>query len=330
MKETTYIFSNGSLRRKDNTICFETENNKKYLPIEHIKEIFIFGEVDINKRLIGYLSQKEIILSYFNYYGYYMGSFYPRKHYNSGFMILKQSLKYNDKTERLRIAKKFVKGAVKNCLKILKYYNRRNKNLKNKIDVIEEIKSDINKQQEISTLMSVEAAIKKEYYDAFNKIVNNEKFKFEKRSKRPPKDYINTLISFGNSLIYTYVLNEIYKTHLDPRIGFLHTTNYRRFTLNLDIAEIFKPVIGDRTIFKVINKNIITEDDFDKDTNGIILKENGKKRFIEKIEKRLKQTIKHSNLKKRVSYRRLIRLELYKLQKHVMNEKSYKPFVMDW
>ncbi|MDY6970282.1 MAG: CRISPR-associated endonuclease Cas1, partial [Spirochaetota bacterium] len=149
-------------------------------------------------------------------------------------------------------------------------------------------------------------------------------------SKRPPKDYINALISFANSMIYTGVLSEIYQTHLDPRIGYLHTTNFRRFTLNLDVAEIFKPVIGDRTIFSVLNKNIISENDFDKDLNGIMLNEKGKRKFLQHYEERLKQTIKHSKMNKNVSYRRLMRLELYKLEKHLIGEEEYKPFVMDW
>ena len=131
-------------------------------------------------------------------------------------------------------------------------------------------------------------------------------------------------------MIYTYALSEIYNTHLDPRIGYLHTTNFRRFSLNLDIAEIFKPVVGDRTIFSVINKNIITEKDFEKQMDGILLNENGKRKFIKALEERMKQTIQHSGLNKQVSYRRLMRMELYKLEKHFMAEQEYKPFVMDW
>jgi len=138
------------------------------------------------------------------------------------------------------------------------------------------------------------------------------------------------LISFANSIIYTQVLSEIYQTHLDPRIGFLHATNFRRFSLNLDVAEIFKPVIGDRTIFSLINKGIITASDFEKSLHGILLNDKGRKKFLQHLEERLKQTIKHSRLKKQVSYRRLIRLELYKLEKHLMDEEIYKPFVMDW
>jgi CRISPR-associated protein Cas1 len=126
------------------------------------------------------------------------------------------------------------------------------------------------------------------------------------------------------------VLSEIYKTHLDPRIGYLHATNFRRFTLNLDVAEVFKPIIVDRLIFGLLNKEMIKKNHFEEKLQGIYLKEKGRAVFIEELEKRLKTTIKHKSVGREVSYRRLIRLELYKLEKHLMGEKLYEPFVARW
>jgi CRISPR-associated protein Cas1 len=331
LKQTIYIFSNGTLKRRENTLFFlSDEGEKRFIPVENVKEIFAFGEITLNSKLLNFLTEKEIILHYFNYYDYYSGSFYPREHYNSGYMILNQTKFYLDENKRLFLSKKFVEGAAKNCLKILKYYNRREKDLENFITKIEELIITAMSQERLEALMAFEGNIKQTYYAAFNEIIKNPDFQFVERTRRPPKDYLNALISFANSIIYTMTLSEIYQTHLDPRIGYLHTTNFRRFTLNLDVAEIFKPVIGDRTILSTLNKGIITEKDFDKSLNGIVLNETGKKKFLQSIEERLKQTIKHHSLKRQVSYRRLIRLELYKLEKHFMEEKEYKPFVMDW
>jgi len=190
--------------------------------------------------------------------------------------------------------------------------------------------STLEEQTSIEQSMAIEGQLKQTYYKGFDAIIEDEDFNFSGRSRRPPKNFINAMISFSNSLIYSYCLSEIYQTHLDPRIGYLHSTNFRRFTLNLDVAEIFKPIIGDRTIFALVNKGIITHTDFEKALDGIVLNDKGRKKFLTQIEEKLKQTINHSTLKKQVSYRRLIRLELYKLEKHLMNEKEYKPFVMDW
>ena len=332
MKKSIYIFSNGKLKRKDNTLFVElSDGSKKYIPIENTKEIFIFGEVTINKKFLDFASQNEIIIHYYNHYGYYSGTFYPREHYNSGYMIINQTKYYIDTIKRLELAKSFVYGSVSNILKILKYYNRREKKLDEIILKVEENNNKIfNEINSIDELMAIEGNIRQLYYSSFEIILENPYFDFEKRSKRPPKNEINALISFSNSLIYTICLSEIYHTHLDPRIGFLHAANFRRFSLNLDIAEIFKPVIGDRVIFSMLNKKQLGQKHFLKQLEGVSLNDEGKKLFIAELEKRLSSTIKHHSLKNNVSYRRLIRLELYKLEKHFLGELEYKPFIMDW
>jgi len=330
MKRTIYIFSDGELKRKDNTIYFETEEGKKYVPVENTSEIFIFGEVTINKRLLEFLTDNEIILHFFNYYGYYVGSFYPREHLNSGYMILKQAEYYLNDIKRIDLARRFVYGGVENIKKVLSYYQNRGKNLNDFIEKINSISQSINNCNSIDELMAIEGNIREQYYYSFDAILNNEHFIFESRTRRPPKNRLNALISFGNSLLYTICLSEIYHTHLDPRIGFLHSTNFRRFSLNLDIAEIFKPIIVDRIIFKLVNKNIITSHHFEQKLDGIVLNEKGKEIFIQEMDDRLKSTFEHKDLNRHVSYRELIRFEIYKLEKHFMGDKEYKPFISWW
>ena len=330
MKKTLYFFSDGTLQRKDNTIFYETENNKRFLPVEDVSEIMIFGEVNFNKTLLELLAQKEIILHYFNYYGYYTGSFYPREHLNSGYAILKQAEFYMDEHKRLNLAKLFITGAIKNIRQVVKYYLNRGKDLDNILENIELGLNKIDSVESIAELMAVEGNTRELYYKGFDIIINDKDFMFKERTRRPPQNYLNTLISFGNTLAYTTCLSEIYKTHLDPRIGYLHSTNFRRFSLNLDVAEIFKPILVDRIIFNCIGKKIITKKDFVKDSEGIILKEKGKKSFIENWDEKLKTTINHRDIGRSISYRRLIRLELYKIEKHIMGEKQYAPFIAKW
>lgn len=331
MKKTIYIFSSGELHRKQNTLYFESkEGKRKYVPVENTKEMMIFGEVSLNKKLLEFLSQQEIILHFFNHYGYYVGSFYPREHYNSGHMILKQCQFYLDEERRINLARKFVTGAILNIKRVLSYYQNRKVEVSSDIERIENLESSLPCQRSIDELMAIEGNVRDIYYQCFDKIINSEDFQFGERSRRPPRNRVNALISFGNSIVYTAVLSEIYKTHLDPRIGFLHTTNFRRFTLNLDVAEIFKPIIADRVIFYLLNKGILKSSHFVKALKGISLNDKGKVIFIEEIEKRLNATIQHRDIGRKVSYRRLIRLELYKLEKHFLEEKEYKPFIVYW
>ena len=331
LKKTRYIISSGVLKRRDNTIYFENEDGKKnFIPIADTSDIVVFGEVDINKRFLEFLSQEEVMLHYFSHYGYYMGTFYPREHMNSGYMILKQAEFYLDESRRLDIAKRFIEGALKNILRVLKYYENRGKDVAERINTIETLLPAADECDNIPALMAIEGNARDQYYRAFDEIIGLPDFIFESRSRRPPKNHLNALISFGNSLLYTTCLSEMYRTHLDPRIGYLHTTNFRRFTLNLDLAEIFKPIIVDRVIFTLLGRNIITSSDFEKGTEGIMMKQRARQNYISQFEDKLKTTIKHRQIGRNVSYKRLIRLELYKLEKHLMGEKEYEPLVATW
>lgn len=330
MKKPIYIFSSGELKRKENTIYFENEQGKKYIPVENTAEIYVFGEVDVNKRFLEFLTQAGIILHFFNRYNYYVGTFYPREHLSSGYMILRQAEHYLNEQKRTKIASEFIRGAFKNILQVVRYYVNRGKNLGETEKAIKSLEEKVGSCTSIEELMALEGNAREYYYKAFDLILEKPDFCFEQRTRRPPKNYLNTLLSFGNSLMYTIALSEIYKTHLDPRIGFLHATNFRRFTLNLDVAEVFKPIIVDRVIFTVLGKNMITRDDFEKDTEGLILKDKARQTFIEEMENKLKTTIQHRTLGRNVSYRRLIRLELYKLEKHLMGEEEYQAFVARW
>ncbi|PMB05740.1 subtype I-B CRISPR-associated endonuclease Cas1 [Fischerella thermalis CCMEE 5273] len=335
MKKTLYIFNHGELRRKDNSLYFESsEGKRRFIPIEDTSDLYIFGEVDVSKRFLEFVSQKQICIHYFNHYGYYTGTFYPREHYNAGHVVVKQVEHYLDQEKRLLLARTFILGSVSQMIRILKYYQTRIKSGQSILkDLQHQLTSETDQLQNaknVEEMMAVEGHAREKYYGAFDTIINDKDFPFEKRTKRPPQNRLNALISFGNSICYTTVLSEIYKTFLDPRIGFLHATNFRRFSLNLDIAEIFKPIMVDRLIFTLINKKMLTVKDFEKQTGGILLSESGRKTFISELDKRMKTTVQHRHLGKSVSYRRLIRLELYKLQKHILGEKVYEPYQSLW
>lgn len=330
MKKTLYVFNDGEFKRKDNTLFFESEQGRRFIPVEDVHEIHIFSEVNLNKRFLEFLTQKEIILHFYNHHGYYAGSYYPREHLNSGYMILRQAEHYLDNKRRFKLARLFVQGAAANMQEVLTYYNNRHKDVAEPLNAIANLLDKIDDNMTIEALMAIEGNIREAYYSAFNTIIDKGDFVFSGRSRRPPRDRINALISFGNTIAYTACLSEIYRTHLDPRISFLHTTNFRRFSLNLDLAEIFKPILVDRIIFYLLARNMLKSVDFEKKAGGILLNDKGRQAFVSEWENRLRTTIKHRQIGREVSYRRLIRLELYKLEKHLMGEQEYQPFVSRW
>ena len=319
-----YIMSNGILRRKENTIYFINKDVKRPLPLTQIKTMFLFGNVTVSSQAVKFLSVNHIPIHIFNKYGFYVGSYYPREKYLSGRLLVKQAEHYLDKEKRLYLAKEFVRGAAvnlaQNCIRF---------GISETSEEIKGLIGELEKTGKITEVMNVEARIRDTYYRGFDVIMPDD-FKFVKRTRQPPKNRLNALISLGNSILYTTVLSEIYLTQLNPTISYLHEPFERRFSLSLDLSEIFKPIIVDRLIFALIKQRIIQPKHFDLDLNSCLLNKEGKKIFVANYDKKLKTTIKHKKLGRNVSYKRLIRLEAYKLIKHLLGIKRYKPFIAWW
>lgn len=331
MKQSYYLYRSGRLQRKDNTLEITyNDGTKKVIPVERVDNIYVMTQFDFNTVLLNFLSQYGINIHFFNYYGFYTGTYYPKESLVSGKLLIKQVENYNDMKKRLKIAKAFIDSASYNIHRNLIYYKNRNKNLEDYIKEIEYFRRQIDQCKDVKELMGIEGNIRKVYYSSWNSIINQD-IKFEKRVKNPPDNAINSLISYVNTIIYTRVLSEIYKTQLNPTISYLHEPSERRFSLCLDIAEIFKPIIGDRLIFSMLNKNQITEKNFEKDLNFLYIKEKARKEITKQIDKRLQTKIKHKTLGREVTYEYLMRLEIYKLIKYLIGEESkYEGFKMWW
>ena len=334
MKRNYYILNNGRLRRKDNTFLYERYSeqgdveNKKVIPVETVDSFFCYGENDFNSKFFNFLSEKGIVLHLFNYYGYYSGSYYPREKLVAGEVLLRQTAAYLSEEDRMLFAYNFIESAHFHILQNLKE-RKEIKHIAKVIEKIEKESDNLKNAKSVNEIMTTEAKIRKLYYSCWDHILDwNDPF--VSRTKQPPQNSINALISFGNSLMYSAVLSEIYNTQLNPTISYLHEPGVRRYSLALDIAEIFKPFIIDRLIFRLINKKMLKLSDFDKNLNCCYLGEKGKKIFLGEWENQLSKTIKHRQLGRNVSYKRLIRLELYKIIKHLLGEKNYKPFHRWW
>jgi len=339
MKKTYYLFNPGTLERKDNTLKFtpfEEDGNgemlksgqPRYLPVEDIMEFYVFGSLRANSSLYNFLGQKGIAVHFFDYYENYTGSFMPRDSLLSGRMILAQTSAYQNKKKRIELARKFVEGASFNMTKNLRYYNTRGKDLDGLIEKIEEYTSQLPYLNAVDALMGIEGNVRQIYYKGFDLILND--FSMEGRSKMPPRNEVNALISFGNMMCYSQCLRAIHQTQLNPTISYLHTPGERRYSLSMDISEIFKPILVDRVIFRLLNKRELQEKHFDNKLNRCLLNPTGKKIFVKAFDERLSETIQHRSLKRKVSYKHLVKLECYKLSKHLLGMEEYKPFKMWW
>lgn len=334
MKKTYYLFNPGRMSRKDNTLKFipvdeeGNEGHPKYIPVEGVSDFYCFGSLDANSALYNFLGKSGIAVHFFDYYEHYTGSFFPKEYLLAGKMQIAQTLHYYDRKKRMLVASNFVSGAAFNMCKNLRYYINREKDVSAQLQAIEGYSELINPCKAVDELMGIEGNIRQSYYKAFDTIINDHSM--DGRSKQPPENEVNALISFGNMMCYSLCLSQIYHTQLNPTISFLHEPGFRRFSLALDIAEIFKPLLVDRTIFRVLNKKEVQSKDFDRNLNSCLLKPSGKKAFVKAWEERINETFKHPKLGRNVSYKHLIKLECYKLSKHLLGIEGYKPFKARW
>ncbi len=406
MSRNYYVLKNGRVRRENNTVYIENADGKKTpLPVENIESLYLYGEIDINTRLLNFLAQKRITLHVFNYYGFYSGSFYPRDYLHSGFLLVRQAEHYGTEPKRVALAKEFVQGAAHSLLRNVLYYERRrgkpataneteptgevgiypedarlppavprDADAESAVDAavfvplaedentdpfappppedgpddpgadetpesaaelsrirlsMEKLSDAIDQQGTVASLMGIEGKLRQRYFAAWEHLLVGD-WTFSRRVRRPPDNEVNSLISFGNGLLYSVCLAEIYRTQLTPTISFLHEPGVKRFSLALDLSEIFKPLIVDRAIFRLLNTGQLKKSHFDRDTNGCFLNDDGKTLFIGEIQKKLDTTVKHRRLNRSVTYRHLIRLECYKLIRHLTGLETYKAFRAWW
>lgn len=335
MKKTYYLFNPGRVSRKDNTLQFVgideqgREAKARYLPVEGIESLYIFGSIDANSALYNFLGKQQIPVHFFDYYEHYTGSFQPKDALLAGKMQVEQTRAYLNKRRRTYLASCLVEGASFNMLKNLRYYQSRGRVLEGLIGTIEGYRENLQDVPDVASLLGLEGNCRQTYYDAFEHII--EDFPMNGRNKRPPSNEVNALISFGNAMCYSLALDMIYHTQLNPTISFLHEPGTRRYSLALDLAEIFKPILVDRLIFRLFNRRELKTEHFEQQLNGCFLKDSGRRIFIQAFEDKLAETIQHRSLGRKVSYKRLVLLECYKLAKYILElEPEYKPFKIWW
>lgn len=329
MKEL-HILSKCNLKQQDNTILYETGKRKEHFPVGDLRDIFIYADMDLNSRFVRFISGHNINLHYFSYYGDYLGYYKPVTSEKNGKILCQQVKCFSIKEKRLFLAKQIILATAANIIRNLSYYhNRKKANLTLIIDFIRSNMKKIATVSDSGQIMGYEGIIKRSYYSTFSSILQ-ETYGFKNRVYRPPLNPINALLSFGNALLYSICITELFKTKLDPAISVLHAINDRSNSLALDLAEIFKPIITDRILFKCINKNILNLKDFDQKTDRCYLNDRGKKKYLQEFNTKISQTFYHRSLNRKISYRFLINEECRKIRDYILHHRNYRPFILWW
>lgn len=341
-----YLTSPGKLSRRENTLRFrkfelpeeyatsdevcplpedEATVSTHNLPVETIDAVYLFGETRLNTKLLTFLAQKNVPVHIFNYWGHHTGSFMPHAEQLSGDLVIAQGQAFRDPEQRLDLCKAIVDAKIHNMLSVLAYYRRRHKDIEDTENRIRELRKQAAATDSPDTLMGFEGMSTRSYYAVWKHWLTDAPDKFT-RVYHPPDNPLNAMISFLNSMLYTACVSELHRTALYPGISYMHAPQSRRFSLALDLVEPFKPLMVDRLLFRLFNQGDIGKSDFQPHSNGVLLKDEARKRVLQAWDEQLKTTVAHPTLNRSVSYRQLIRLDCYKLTKHLLEGTDFQPY----
>lgn len=322
MKKSLYIMTHGILSRESNTLLYTNQNVKTALPITQVLDIHALGKITLKSGAITLLAEHNIPMHFYNKYQTHTASLIPRTNTTNGTIIVAQTKAHLDPEKRSHIAQAIVKATQHNILALLKRYaNQDTQKIQQAIKFIENI---MIPRKNIAMIMAQEAQVWKAYYSCFDDIAPA--LPLEKRTFRPPHNEMNALISLLHTITYTTTLTQIMQTYLHPAISYLHEPLERRYSLALDLAEHFKPILAHRLIFRLVNRKQITKKSFEKE-KGIQLTESALRKVLNEYQALLDTTITHRKLKRKISYRTLIKHDAHKLVKYLIGDtKTFTPY----
>jgi len=316
MGEVYYLIKSGTLSKSEGSLVLKNESEKIAIPLETVDTVLMYGNITITSPALKLMSDHNIPAFLYSENGWYITSIYPETYLQSGYFVSKQASFFLDADKRLELARRIVLGATKNMAKVC---------LRAKMGKLQYSATSIKNAKDVRELMGLEGNVHINYLSLMDSKLPA-KFKVQARTRRPPTNFTNSIMSYLYSVLYGITAAEIFSTHLHPALSFLHEPSERRSSLSLDVSEIFRPIFCDRVILKLINLKMINENDFISN-DGVFLNQIGKRKVLQAFDEKLNETTYSPSLKRKVSNRHLIRLELYKIEKHILNEKEYKPYL---
>lgn len=329
---TLYLLEQGAAVYKDNLrfLIWHSDDETKEIPIREVERILVFGNVQISTQAINTCLQEQILLLFLNLSGDYKGHLWNWESNHLGNELL-QIEKRQNTAFQLQVSQAIVLGKLINSKQLLLRLNRKRK-IADVTQAIAGITSDINAIQYIDNLDSLrgyEGIGAARYFPAYGKLISNRNFNFSLRNRQPPTDPVNSLLSFGYTLLFNNVLSLIIAEGLSPYFGNFHYGEDKKPYLAFDLMEEFRSPIVDSFVLKLINNSVFKPTDFETiaNTGGVYLKTSVRRVFLENFERRMNEEVSHPDLQSQVSYRESIQLQIRRYKRSLVHGIPYEPFL---
>ncbi|MGA9381627.1 MAG: CRISPR-associated endonuclease Cas1 [Phormidium sp.] len=329
---TIYLVEQGTNLYKENYrfVVWVPEAETREIPIRDVKRILVFGNVQISTQAINTCLQKQIIVLFSSLSGQYKGHLWSAEsnHLNNELIQLE---KRQDFRFQLQVSRSIVYGKLMNSKQLLLRLNRKRK-VAEVATAIAGINSDINALDVVDNLDSLrgyEGIGAARYFPAFGNLITNPSFSFSLRYRQPPTDPVNSLLSFGYTLLFNNVLTLIIAEGLSPYFANFHYGEDQKPYLAFDLMEEFRSPIVDSFVLKIINTGMFKPTDFETvaTTGGTYLRREARKIFLDQFERRMNEQVSHPDLQSQVTYREAIQLQIRRYKRALLHSVSYEPFL---
>jgi len=351
---TLYLTEPRSVVRKDGDCLVvhipgdsqkRTEKRTVRVPLIKVDQVVVYGDCTLTTPAILALLEQRADICYCTSHGRFRGRLWPEFSKNA-LLRVRQHQAHHDYPFRIRLAKAFVQGKLSNQRTLLLRSNRKLKD-ERVAAAAEEIRRAMAQLQELTMeagetldptapqrestwgrLQGIEGAGASAYFRVFGRLLRVD-LGFSGRNRRPPRDPINAMLSFGYVLLMNQVMSAINIVGLDPYVGYLHASQYGKPALALDLMEEFRPVIVDSVVLTLVNNRMIGSRDFVEEMGTFRLKDHARRVFLRRFEDRLNEEVRHPVFGYRVIYRRCIELQTRILAKALSGEvPAYTPFTV--
>lgn len=317
------------------------------VPAVHVDQVLIFGNIALTTPAIAHLLDQSIEVTFLTQDGRYRGRLVGPEGGN-GLLRLRQYQRVLDPAWAFETARAIVVGKLHNARALLRRYARRRREeemgeeevstacplspvLSSAADELDRLIEQTGRCQSINSLSGVEGRGAAVYFGVFRTLITMPGWPFDGRNRRPPRDPVNALLSFGYTVLLHNLESAVRAVGLDPYLGFLHQPAYNRPSLALDLAEEFRSIVVDSVVLRCINNRIVLPEMFRRDPvpgapYPILLNEEGRARFIRELEARLALEFRHPDSEERVTYRRCFELQARRMVRCIQNGEIYRPF----
>ena len=276
-------------------------------PKEKLDTINVFGGVNFSTPFVAEANEHGIVLNYFTQNGKYRGSFVPEKNTIAEVRRAQYALSAD---AELDVARAMIRGKIRNQRTLLSRKGVTG------TDILKDLGIRIENTQTKDDLRGTEGEAAERYFDRLDETLIDG-WTFEKRTKRPPEDHINSLLSLTYVFMKNEVLSALRQYNLDPFLGVLHADRHGRPSLALDLQEEFRPIFCDALVTRLINRGTITHDDFNKDNR---LSDDAFKTYLSKFDEFMQEEFTHPHFEYTVTRRKAVRQQAILLRKAITGE----------